>query len=182
MFSYDAIINDVELAIIAHIKDKLKNVFDIIDFELELDPKKINRFPSIMVATDKMAFDNVTQSADTVKPTTHVYMLFRSAQSVKREKFKRHGVMPIVIGVARLLNGQDFDIDITPLDPKTATEIVSSVLAERDIIMFDLSLGWDFEIEERDFSEENAADLITIANKWMLDGTEEIVTDMVSVV
>jgi len=182
MASYDKIINDVEKAILALIEERLKGTFQIVDFKLEINPDKILNHSSIMVATDKMTFDNITNSADTVKVTTHVYTMCRSAKSVNREEFKRHGVMPIVIGVARLLNGQDFGIDITPLDPLAATEIVSGALAERDVIMFDLSLGWDFEIEETDFSEEDAADLVAIANKWMLDGTEKIVTDMVSVV
>lgn len=177
---YDEIINDVELGIINLIAAKLAGVFDIIEFQIELDPDKINRFPAVMVATDKMSFENTTQRADTVKPVTHAYLLFKCAKSVNREQFKRHGVLPMVVGVARILNGQDLGLDITPLDPSQATEIVSSELAARDIIMFDLALSWDFEIEEHDFTEEEAADLVTIANTWLLDNVTQITTDIVT--
>lgn len=180
MPKYDEIINDVEQGILDLIEEKLAGIFNLRSFGVEVEIGRVNQFPAALVSTDRLMFKSITQNAYAVRPRTHIYMLFRSDNAVDKEKLKRHGLYPIVIGVARLLSGRDFDLDITPLNPESATEVISAELAERSIIMFDLAMGWDFEIEERDFDEEEAAALVAIANKWLL-GNHEAVEDTVNV-
>lgn len=172
------IIGKVESAIVELLKQRLDGVIRIFDADIEKSIDKIKRFPAIMVSTDSMNFDAVTEDADEVKSVTHVYALFQNSKAVHGERFRRHGVYPMVVGISKLLKGKDFNLDIDELQPKSAKEIITKDTRERDIVMFDIAFKWDFEIETDKTDEELAADLLEIANTFMLDGEHEIVTDI----
>ena len=165
---------------------KLKGVFNVYDFIVEIDPGNIVNWPAVMVSTDELRFVQNTMRTSRVRPVTHVYTLFKNVKAVNREKFKRHGVYPLVLGIARLFDGAVIEkegayIDMDPIEPSSAVEIVHAALAEAGIIMFDIRLLWGFEIEQTDSEEAEASALVTIANKWLLDGEaeNELVTDIV---
>jgi hypothetical protein len=188
MSSYKEIVNDVEMGVISLLQDKLKGLLNIMDFTVEVNPSKTLRWPMAMVASDEFRFSQNTVRTSSVRAITHIYIMFKCVASVNKEEFKRHGVYPIVLGVAQVLKGQIIEkdgeeIDMDPFEPDVAVEVVNPELAEAGIIMFDLRLRWGFEIEQSEFDEDDAADLLTIANKWLLDGlaANELVTDIVNV-
>lgn len=172
------IIGTVENAVVNLLEERLSSVFAIMDVDIEKNLDEIHRFPALMISTDSLKFDSVTQVADNVKPDLHIYALFKSNKSVNKERYRRHGVYPIVLGITKILKGKDFNLEIDGLQPLNAREVITKETREKNVVMFDIQFKWNFEIEEDKTDEEMAADLLEIANTFIIDNQTEIVTDI----
>ncbi len=140
------------------------------EFDARSGIEKINRFPAISMATEKIGFRKVDESTLEWSPTVYLYIVFKN---VSGQIARRKGAYPIVEGTVMLLSFQDLDLEIEPLEPAgDAEEITHPSLETRGLIGFKVPFKTAYDVSKYRAREEAVKLILSGVKFYTMPGDE----------
>jgi hypothetical protein len=117
------------------------------EFDIELDFERVLNTPGLAVAIETVALRRNPDGSIHFIPTISVYLVFKN---VGQPAQRRRGIHPMIVGTVCILSGSDLGLDIDPLLPISAGELLHEQLKAKGLIGFRLQFTSGFDVEKVD--------------------------------
>lgn len=118
----------------------------------------VNSDTAIGVVIVPFEFEPLSNDGDVkVKFTVQIMV---GVKNLREESARRKAIYPLVMGIVQTLMGEDLDLGIDPLQPKTAEELSSEELTSRGLIVYAITFSSSFDMDPEEDSEEK--------NPWIM--------------
>jgi hypothetical protein len=159
---------DIEQAVLDRLRQRILQDGDglrVEEFDIGRDFEDL--IWPVQVAAAVEEIDPIRRVCDGTYNCRFTLSLYAAFKSVRSERDRRHGVYPMVQGIALILSGQTLGLDIEPLSVGRAQELFHPTLHSKGYIGFKIPVSTDFDFEAQQPEDLGTALLIIGLNFYM---------------